>query len=250
MGTVGDFDKHLANECMLEMLPCKNAEHGCSEEMLRADLDRHSYYACFARPVRCKYCNAFVPGYTIDTHKKKCGDSPAKCTNAGCTVKKLTLGGVEAHKLVCGFQDIECPALSCGAWFKRMEMPEHMMANVEEHRRGSDRRVKELELEVNALRADNELLKLRATAMKYTFAVDVKPNSNSENEAQSLPYRFGHGPHGSVVAGYTGQDGATLFVAFEMSASRRPWRVNVRSHHPPPAVNHRVSRAAAPINTH
>ncbi|KAJ1466979.1 hypothetical protein T484DRAFT_1860164 [Baffinella frigidus] len=230
VGAVSAFDTHLAVECLHEMVRCTNAKHGCHFESLRGDQGRH-LADCVARAVKCKHCSAFFPKNKIAVHDNKCLEVPVRCPNAfkGCNVKNLTRGGSAGHVLVCGWAADKCTALGCGVVLLKKDMEKHMLESVEEHQQSLQCFVADLEKKVVALGRDNDFLRMKCLASKYTFEVQVLRTSGQEQPAKSALYKFGSGVTG-VVHAYTEQyaEGPIVYVEFGITPTQREWRAHYK----------------------
>ncbi|KAJ6235859.1 tnf receptor associated factor [Anaeramoeba flamelloides] len=86
---------NLVNELIVR---CSNKLQGCTAEVKRIDLEKHSH---------------------------ECQFRTVSCPNKGCT-EKILAKDLEQHLEVCGFKRVVCPNKGCGQIFNSEELQEHL----------------------------------------------------------------------------------------------------------------------------
>lgn len=123
MGSLGELEAHLANDCGLTEVKC--CFDGCDESMQRRNLEIHKE-ECNCRLFVCPHCSASVPFKLRKIHLKTCDRVKTHCMlECGALIEKRQR---EEHNKECPLISVNCPysSLGCAATMLRRDLANHM----------------------------------------------------------------------------------------------------------------------------
>lgn len=125
------LESHLSIEngdCDYVAIQCPN---GCSQTVLKIDLEKHLANSCLFRKFVCPHCN-FKGSFqaVTDKHYKVCSYFPLQCPNlCGVTCEREVM---EDHMKMCRLEVIRC-VFGCDVELVRDDQDTHMELNTQKH---------------------------------------------------------------------------------------------------------------------
>lgn len=163
-GAVQALDGHLgygsveAGDCKYVEVRCP---YLCQRHVRRSKLKHHMKEECPKRPHTCNYCNFEGPHATVvNDHLPVCDKFPTRCPN-NCD-EIMCRAEVKRHlDTVCPLQPVKCEFEFAGCRSDRLhrkELRKHMDGNVQSHLEMLARHGKQREKEIEALKAQLQVL--------------------------------------------------------------------------------------------
>ena len=128
-----DLEKHISEECQLEILDCLN---NCGKKIERQYLNNHIEIHCPHRRVKCQYCHIIGKHCFIEgQHKELCPKMFISCPNGCRWFTKIPREDMEAHKKSCPHEKILCEyhKVGCGERMVRKNQEKHNNEKIQEH---------------------------------------------------------------------------------------------------------------------
>lgn len=130
-GSVKDYEPHLTNQCLKEMIHCRN--HDCVMNVLRENLNAH-LEKCPYRLVKCQDCQVNLPYISLEFHKTVCPNFKTECPQK---CKKLIMRcKIDEHLLKeCSKSPVDCPfkEIGCKEKILREEIKKHFSEYKTQH---------------------------------------------------------------------------------------------------------------------
>ena len=123
-GVLSNVNDHLRNSdgCQFEDVQCTN---DCGKTLQRQYMASHVKAECVRRKVNCQYCHTLGEHQHIEgDHQEQCPKYPLSCPNK-CDVGIISREDMEAHRIVCPFEEVECVA-KCGMILQRQYLTDHV----------------------------------------------------------------------------------------------------------------------------
>ena len=123
-GEINNITGHLGSSrgCSFEEVKCSN---DCGQLLQRRHLPDHTANECLCREIHCKYCSVVGEYQFIEgEHITQCPKFPLSCPN-NCGMKIIFREDMEAHKIACSLEEIECPN-DCSKILQRQFMGNHI----------------------------------------------------------------------------------------------------------------------------
>lgn len=167
----GDSPHAAPPSCLYEPLPCPN--EGCTQSILRLNLETHINEQCLYRRLKCEYCNDVEMTYKMlsDTHWPECPDFPVACPN-NCGVEEMRRSQVQSHcDRDCKMQTVRCPfwEVGCNIRRHRKNLPAHVKTSEQHHSQLLVNKTVEIQSKQEEL-----VTKLAAEIQKVTVAMQVQ----------------------------------------------------------------------------
>eukprot|EP01017_Pseudomicrothorax_dubius_P020142 TRINITY_DN22078_c0_g1_i1.p1 TRINITY_DN22078_c0_g1~~TRINITY_DN22078_c0_g1_i1.p1 ORF type:complete len:303 (-),score=4.62 TRINITY_DN22078_c0_g1_i1:61-969(-) len=121
---------HIVNNCLEHPTPCK----GCQIRMKRKVLPKHME-ACQLCWMECEFCQTVIFVGSYDSHMSSCDFAPQECPErCGEILPPDELSYHLYHS--CPYSEVVCPFKvgGCGFIGRRIELEEHMMDAIDDHK--------------------------------------------------------------------------------------------------------------------